>query len=179
MSKADLSRNAWRYDRDLNLLVCNPPDGSPYELELDRLDRDEWDPREQLRIVKHIAGKAWATAEMVWDLAILFQELEAAWRRQRDLAVPVPESEASRARGMLRDAQGETARVLEGRRNGMAPGSEKARLCRVLDSLARGCADADDELAAVVADQPESRSSLPVGQPDERLTTSLPDSRRR
>ena len=150
---SDLSRNGWQHDAARNVLVHTPPEGAPYELDLGPLDRDGWNPREQLRRVKHVAGKAWATAEAVWDLTILFQELEAAWGSRADTAVPIAESQASRARGMLQEAHRETVQVLERRRDGMPAGADKNRLCRALDSLARGCADADDELCATLSDK--------------------------
>ena len=152
MSKPDLSWNRWHHDTARNVLVHTPPEGAPYELDLGPLDRDEWDPREQLRKVKHVAGKTWATAEAVWELMIVFQELEAAWCHRAERAAPAARHPAARARGMLQEARRETVKVLEGRRDEMPSGPDKVRLCRALDSFARGSADADDELYAALGD---------------------------
>ena len=151
MSTGDLSRNGWQHDAARNVLVYTPPEGAPYELDLDPLDRDEWDPREQLRRVKHVASKAWATAEAVCDLTIVLQELEAAWCRRADRAAPGGEHPAARARGMLQAARRQTVEVLERRRDEMPSGPDKDRLCRALDSFARGSADAADELYAALS----------------------------
>ena len=71
----------------------------------------------------------------------------------------------ARARGKLLEAQRETAGVLEARRNRMPAGDARDRLCRALDSLARGVADADDELDAAIVDalRTEEDSPAPTG----------------
>ena len=160
---SDPDRNCWRHHPEHNMLTYTPPGGSAYELDLDPLDRDGWDPREQLRRVKHIATKAFATVEVIYDLALALPEMEEAWcHRAAMAAVSGPTSPFARARGKLLEAQRETVGVLEARRNRMPPGEAKDRLCRALDSLARGVADADDELDTAIMDALRTEEASPA-----------------
>ena len=68
----------------------------------------------------------------------------------------------ARARGKLLEAQRETVAILEARRDNMPAGNAKDRLCRALDSLARGVADADDELHAAIVDGLRSEEAAPA-----------------
>ncbi len=63
---------------------------------------------------------------------------------------PYPSCAFERVRERLREAQRETVAVLDARRDSMPAGADRDRLCRALDSLARGVADADDELHAAI-----------------------------
>ena len=153
---SDPGRNCWRHHRSLNMLSYAPPtEGRSYELDLDPLDRDGWDPREQLRRIGHIADKAFATPEVIRDLMLAFQELEEAWRSG-------PAGVCVHARRMLLAAQRETEGALEARRDSMPAGDARDRLCRALDSLARGVADADGELHAVIVDGLRAGEAAPA-----------------
>ena len=67
-----------------------------------------------------------------------------------------------RSREKLREAQRETMAVLEARRDSMPAGTDRDRLCRALDSLARGIADADAELHAAILAAPHIEEALPT-----------------
>lgn len=74
-----------------------------------------------------------------------------------------PSCAFERGREKLREVQRETMAVLEARRDSMPAGADRDRLCRALDSLARGVSDADDELQAAILAAPHiEEEALPT-----------------
>ena len=73
-----------------------------------------------------------------------------------------PSRAYEQTRQRLREVQRETVALLEARRDGMPAGADRDRLCWALDSLARGVADADDELQAAIMIAPPTEEIEPV-----------------